>query len=150
MSIWHQTPDIDALNTLNASSINEVLGIRFINVDEGSLSASMPVDQRTHQPYGILHGGASVVLAESVGSAAANECIDPTSQYAVGQEINANHLRSVSSGYVTGTARPIHLGRTSHVWAIEITDDKGRLCCISRLTIAILARPASEHRTSTK
>ncbi len=150
MSIWHQTPDIDDLNTLNAKSINQTLGIRFTNVDEGSLTATMPVDERTHQPYGILHGGASVVLAESVGSAAANACIHPDEQYAVGLDINANHLRSVSSGQVTGTARPVHLGRTTHVWAIEITDDKGRPVCVSRLTMAVLNRQPQDHRNSTR
>lgn len=140
MSIWHRTPDLNALNSANANSINEVLDIRFTNVDESSLSASMPVDKRTHQPYGILHGGASVVLAESVGSAAGNACVDAERQYAVGLDINANHLRSVSQGLVTATARPIHLGRTTHVWTIEITEESGKTVCVSRLTLAILDR----------
>ena len=102
----------------------------------------MPVDRRTVQTMGILHGGASVVLAETIGSLAANLCVDATAQACVGQEINANHLRPVASGRVTGTARPIHLGTRSQVWQIEIRDERERLVCISRLTMAIIQRPA--------
>lgn len=138
MSIWHQAPEIDALNRFSANTLNEVLNIVFTNVDEGSLSARMPVDARTHQPYGILHGGASVVLAETVGSMAAALCLNPDTHRAVGLDINANHLRAVSEGHVTGTARPIHLGRSTHVWNIDITDEQNRPVCISRLTMAIL------------
>lgn len=140
MSIWHKRPDIDALNASSRDNINETLGIRFTNVDESSLSGEMPVDARTHQPFGILHGGASVVLAETLGSMAANYCIDMDKQYAVGLEVNANHLRSVSSGKVCGTARPVHLGRTTQVWTIEICDESGKPSCTSRLTIAVLDR----------
>jgi 1,4-dihydroxy-2-naphthoyl-CoA hydrolase len=98
----------------------------------------MPVDERTRQPFGILHGGASVALAETLGSVAATLAIDGTKQRCVGQEINANHVRAVSSGYVIGTARPVHVGRRSHVWEIRITDESERLVCISRITMYIL------------
>ena len=102
----------------------------------------MPVDHRTRQPFGLLHGGASVALAETLGSVAANYCVDMTRFYCVGQEINANHLRSVRSGRVTGTARPIHLGGRSQVWDIRIEDEAGRLSCVSRLTMSVLEAPA--------
>ena len=102
----------------------------------------MPVDHRTRQPFGLLHGGASVALAETLGSVAANYCVDMTRFYCVGQEINANHLRAVRSGRVTGTARPIHLGGRSQVWDIRIEDEAGRLSCVSRLTMSVLEAPA--------
>lgn len=140
MTIWHHTPNLDALNKSSHNTINEVLGIKVTSCDEGSITATMPVDHRTHQPYGILHGGASVVLAETVGSIASNLCLDGSRQYAVGLDINANHLRPVSSGTVTATARPVHLGRKTHVWSIEIVDDQNRPSCISRLTMAVLDR----------
>lgn len=140
MSIWHQQPDIDALNKISANTINERLDIRFTNVDEGSLTASMPVDTRTHQPFGILHGGASVVLAETVGSMAAYLCLNPDTHMAVGLDVNANHLRSVRAGRVSATARPVHLGRSTHVWAIDITDEHDKAVCVCRLTMAILDR----------
>ncbi len=100
----------------------------------------MPVDARTHQPAGILHGGASVALAESVGSVGANLCVDMKTQVCVGQEINANHLRPIASGLVVATARPYHVGSRSQVWHIEISDEQGKLVCVSRLTMAVLAR----------
>ncbi|WXL27511.1 hotdog fold thioesterase [Ectopseudomonas mendocina] len=138
MSIWHQTPDLETLNRLQKNTIGEQLDIRFEAIDEESLSASMVVDSRTHQPYGVLHGGASVVLAETVGSMASYLCIDPTKFYCVGLEVNANHLRGVRSGRVTAVARPVHLGRTTHVWDIRISDEQGKNSCISRLTTAIV------------
>ncbi len=147
MSIWFRTPDLDTLNDSNKDTINERLGIRFTKVDEGSISATMPVDARTHQPFGILHGGASVVLAETLGSVSANFCLNPETHYAVGLDINANHLRSVSNGLVTGTARPVHLGRSTHVWSIELQDEQGRPTCISRLTMALLERPQQWNPT---
>lgn len=114
------------------------LGIEFIEIGDDFLRARMPVDDRTRQPHGLLHGGASVALAETLGSVAATCVIDPGTQRCVGQEINANHVRGVSSGFVIGTTRPLHIGRRSHVWEIRITDEQERLVCISRITLAIL------------
>jgi uncharacterized protein (TIGR00369 family) len=118
----------------------EHLEIRFTEVGEDFVAATMPVDARTHQPFGLLHGGASAALAETLGSAAANFCCDPTTHYAVGLEINANHLRAVRSGIVTGLGRALHLGRRTQVWEMRITDDAGRLVCVSRLTLAVVER----------
>ncbi|MEZ0609728.1 hotdog fold thioesterase [Fibrella sp. WM1] len=121
------------------TSIVGHLGIEFLEATDTYLTARMPVDERTQQPFGILHGGASVVLAESLGSVASVLRIDTNTHRAVGLEINANHIRSVSSGWVYGKCTPIHLGRTTHVWDIRITDEADRLVCVSRLTIAIIA-----------
>lgn len=131
--------DLNNLGFTQADSMIKHLGIEFIEAGEGYLVARMPVDHRTHQPFGILHGGASVVLAESLGSVASFMLLDdPTKQRAVGLEINANHIRSVREGWVYGRCTPIHTGRTTHVWDIRITDEQDRLVCISRLTIAII------------
>ncbi|CAM3602501.1 hotdog fold thioesterase [Pseudomonas wadenswilerensis] len=138
MSLWHTQPDIDHLNALLKNTIGEVLDIRFEAFSEDSLSASIVVDHRTHQPYGLLHGGASVVLAETVGSMASYLCIDPQKFYCVGLEINANHLRGIRSGRVTATAKPVHIGRSTHVWDIRLSSDEGKASCISRLTIAVI------------
>jgi 1,4-dihydroxy-2-naphthoyl-CoA hydrolase len=138
MSIWRQLPELEALNRLQKNTIGEQLDIRFEAFDEASLSASMVVDTRTHQPYGVLHGGASVVLAETVGSMASYLCLNPSTHYCVGLEVNANHLRGVRSGRVVAVARPVHLGRTTHVWDIRISDENGKNVCISRLTTAIV------------
>jgi 1,4-dihydroxy-2-naphthoyl-CoA hydrolase len=116
------------------------LGIRFTEVGPDYLRASMPVDERTVQIHGVLHGGASVALAETIGSFAANLCLDQSRCTAVGQEINANHLRPVSSGLVIATAKPFHIGSRSHVWHIEIHDERQRLICVSRLTMAVIDR----------
>jgi uncharacterized protein (TIGR00369 family) len=117
------------------------LGIVFTEVGPDYLRATMPVDARTRQPYGLLHGGASVLLAETLGSSAGMLCVDEDS-IVVGIEINANHLRGVRDGLVTGTTRPLHLGRSTQVWEIRIEDDAGRLVCVSRLTLAVVARAA--------
>ena len=138
MSVWLKTPDIDQLNALQKNTIGEVLDIRFEAFDENSLTASMVIDHRTHQPYGLLHGGASVVLAETVGSMASYLCIDPRKFFCVGLEVNANHLRGLRSGRVTAVARPVHIGRTTHVWDIRLTSDEGKASCISRLTMAVV------------
>ncbi|AKS05484.1 hotdog fold thioesterase [Pseudomonas trivialis] len=138
MSLWRTQPDIEQLNAMQKNTIGELLDIRFDSVDDESLTASMVVDHRTHQPYGLLHGGASVVLAETVGSTAAYLCIDPAKFYCVGLEVNANHLRGVRSGRVTAVARAIHIGRTTHVWDIRLTSDDGKASCISRLTMAVV------------
>ena len=138
MSLWRTQPNIEQLNSIQKNTIGELLDIRFERFDDESLTASMVVDPRTHQPFGLLHGGASVVLAESIGSMAAYLCIDPRKFYCVGLEVNANHLRGVRSGRVTAVARAIHIGRTTQVWDIRLTDDEGKASCVSRLTMAVV------------
>ncbi|GLZ89512.1 putative esterase [Metapseudomonas resinovorans] len=138
MGLWRQIPDLAHLNESLANTIGEGLDIRFESFDDESLTASMVVDQRTHQPYGLLHGGASVVLAETLGSTASFLCIDNSRFYCVGLEVNANHLRGLRKGRVTAVARPVHLGRTTHVWDIRLTGEDGKPSCISRLTTAIV------------
>lgn len=128
------------LTELNSPTLGHHLGIEWVEVGTDFLSMKMPVDHRTHQPYGLLHGGASCVLAETVGSLASHFVIDPDKFICVGLEINANHVRAVRSGYVTGTATPLHLGSSTHVWDIKIKDDANKLICVSRLTVAILPK----------
>jgi len=135
---FRQRPDLAALNARNAGNAVGHLGIVLTEQGEDFLRGTMPVDQRTLQPYGLLHGGASVLLAETLGSMAANLCLeDPAQGQAVGLEINANHMRAVTAGVVTGTARPLHVGRSTQVWDIRIEDEQGRLVCVSRLTLAM-------------
>jgi len=129
---------LEALNALSAGTAMEPLGIEFTELGPDFLCATMPVDRRTHQPYGLLHGGASVLLAETLGSTAAMLCV-AEGERCVGIEINANHLRAVRAGVVTGTARPLHVGRQTQVWEIRIEDEAQRLVCVSRLTVAVLA-----------
>ena len=131
---------IEKMNQFSKGTMVENLGIEFLEVREGYLSAKMPVDNRTVQPYGILHGGASVALAETLGSVGAQFMVDQEKYICVGQEINANHIRSAREGYVTGVAQPIHVGRTSQVWEIKITDENDKLVCISRITMAVLEK----------
>ena len=138
MSIWKQTPTIESLEAISRETAVAWLGIEFLEVGEDFLSARVPVDARTCQPYGILHGGVSVVLAETLGSIGAAHCV-PEGYRVVGLEVNANHLKAASSGWVTGTARPFHLGRTTQVWEIRMADEAGALTCVSRLTLAVLA-----------
>lgn len=138
MSLWRTQPNIEQLNAIQKNTIGELLDIRFESFDDESLTASMVVDHRTHQPFGLLHGGASVVLAESIGSMAAYLCIDSSKFYCVGLEVNANHLRGVRSGRVTAVARAIHIGRTTQVWDIRLTGDDGKASCVSRLTMAVV------------
>lgn len=138
--IWFTETSLENIARRAEGTLISHLGITFTEVGEDYLRAVMPVDGRTRQIMGILHGGASVALAESVGSFGASLCVDPDRYYCVGQEINANHLRPVASGTVTATARPYHLGARSHVWHIEIHDERKRLICISRLTMAVLDR----------
>lgn len=128
------------LNDLSANTMVANLGIEFTEVGEDYLSAKMPVDSRTHQPLGLLHGGASVALAETLGSMAAAFCVDLKTQYCVGLDINANHIKGVKSGYVFGTTKPLHIGKKTHVWEIRITTEENELVCISRLTIAVIDR----------
>lgn len=138
MSIWHRQPDLEALHSTRKNTISDLLDIRFESFDDVSITASMPVDARTHQPYGLLHGGASVVLAETLGSMASYHCIDTSKFYCVGLEVNANHLRGLRSGRVTGVCRAVHLGRSTHVWDIRLSGEDGKASCISRLTVAIV------------
>jgi 1,4-dihydroxy-2-naphthoyl-CoA hydrolase len=138
--IWFggHVPAVPPLPT--AGTLSEHLGIEFLEVGPDFLRGRMPVDQRTHQPFGALHGGASVALAETLMSYAANLCLERGRKYGVGLEINANHIRSVREGWVTGTARPVHLGATTHVWQCDICDAHGNTVCTSRMTIAVLNR----------
>ena len=138
MSIWFASPTIEDANQRLRHVLPGHLGIVITEFGDDYIRGNMPVEARTHQPAGILHGGASVVLAETLGSFAANYVVDPAKAYCVGQEINANHIRPVKAGLVIGTARPLHLGARSQVWGIEIRDTQGKLTCVSRLTIAVV------------
>lgn len=141
MPIWTVPATPQQLNERGQGTMLSHLGIEFLEINEDSLKARMPVDKRTIQPAGILHGGASATLAESLGSVAASLCIDRAKKVCVGMEINANHIRPVSSGWVTGVATPVHVGKTTQIWQIRIEDEAGKLVCISRLTLAILDIP---------
>lgn len=143
MAIWFGSPTLKHLQG-NLRHMPAHLGIEFTKLGPDYLAGRMPVDDRTRQPFGILHGGASVALAETLGSYAAGHVVDSSRFRCVGQEINANHVRSVSNGFVYGVARPLHLGKRSHVWEIRITDEQHRLICISRLTMFVLERKPSE------
>ena len=140
MSIWRISATPEQLTERGNNSMPGFLGIRFSEIGPDFLRATMPVEARSHQPFGLLHGGASVALAETAGSVAAMLCVDTEKFMCLGQEINANHLRGKSSGTVTATARPFHLGGRSHVWHIEIRDEEERLVCVSRLTVAVVER----------
>jgi 1,4-dihydroxy-2-naphthoyl-CoA hydrolase len=140
MTIWKSAVDLSRIAQKNAGTAAAHLGIEITAFGDDWLAARMPVDHRTLQPMGILHGGASVLLAETVGSVASSLCIDSETQYCVGLDINANHIRAAKDGYVTAEARPVHLGRSTHVWEIRIFDSARRLTCISRLTMSILPR----------
>jgi len=147
MAIWFGNPTIEATRTHHLGLLASHLGIEFTEFGPDFLRGTMPVEPRTHQPMGYLHGGASLVLAETLGSVAANYVVDPVRQRCLGQEINANHLRPVSDGIVIGTARPFHIGARSQVWSIEIRDPRERLVCVSRLTMAVVDwRPRPEDR----
>ena len=138
--IWRVQATPEQLRARSRNTLAEWLDIRVTEIGPDYLRATMPVNSHTHQPQGILHGGASVALAETVGSLAANLCVDVTKYVCVGQEINANHLRPASSGLVTGTARPYHVGGRSQVWGIEIRDENDKLVCVSRITMAVVER----------
>lgn len=131
---------LDDLVTLGKNTMSEYIGIEFTEIGENYLKGRMPVDQRTNQPYGLLHGGASCVLAETLGSIGSALVIDQSAFICVGLEINANHIRSARNGFVTGTASPLHLGKSTHVWDIKISDEDQKLVCVSRLTVAIIAK----------
>ncbi|NII08056.1 hotdog fold thioesterase [Luteibacter anthropi] len=141
MTIWKQSTDLAHINAWSRGTMMETLDIRFIEVGDDWLRATMPVDHRTKQPFGLLHGGASVVLAETLGSTASLLTLDVEKEVAVGLDINANHIRGVRGGFVTGTAKAAHLGRTTQVWEIRIEDEAGKLVCLSRLTMAVIPSP---------
>jgi len=141
-SIWKQPASVETLTKIHVDTVVSLLGIEFLEVGDDFIRARVPVDSRTRQPVGILHGGVSVVLAETLGSCGA-AFASPAGHRAVGLDINANHLRSVTEGWVTGIARPIHVGRTTHVWKIDLSNEKGQLTCVSRITMAILAPAAA-------
>jgi len=143
---FRNPPSLAELNQFSRTTLVEHIGIVYTAMGEDWLQGTMPVDSRTHQPYGLLHGGASVVLAETLGSMAGNLCVNPDTHMCVGLEINANHLRSVRSGIVTGTARAVHIGRSTHVWQIHIENESGKRVCISRLTLAVVARSHSGEK----
>ena len=138
MPIWKKPIDLNQLNALNENTVSRHLGIEITEVGDDFLRGRVPVDERTRQPFGILHGGVSVVLAETLGSIGAYYAC-PEGHHGVGLDINANHIRAAASGWVTGTARAVHLGRTTQVWQIDMVNDAGELTCVSRITMAILA-----------
>ena len=138
MHIWHQTPNLESVNRSLLNTLGGHLDIKITDAGDDSLTGTMPVDSRTIQPHSILHGGASVALAETLGSIAGNLCLDNQKQYAVGLEINANHIRSIKGGIVTAVARPHHIGGMTQVWEIKISSPENKLICCSRITLAIL------------
>jgi 1,4-dihydroxy-2-naphthoyl-CoA hydrolase len=143
-SIWFSTPNLENMNVMCKNTACEALGIEITEVGPDYIRGTMPADTRTFQPFGLVHGGANVVLAETLGSIGANLLVDNSKFYCVGQEVNANHLRGVRSGKVTGTAKLWHAGKSSQVWNIELHDDSGKLSCISRLTMAVVPVPGSK------
>ena len=138
MGIFNKQVTLDILNKMSKNTMAEQIGILFTAIGEDYLEATMPVDKRTHQPFGLLHGGASVALAETMGSVAAHCCIDNTTQFCVGLDINANHIRGVKEGLVKGVTKPVHIGKKTQVWEIRILNEKEELVCISRITMAVL------------
>lgn len=139
--MWFKEFTVEDLNSRPKNHIGGLLDIKFTEIGEDFIIGTMPVDERTHQPAGILHGGASVVLAETLGSIASYMCIDPEKYVAVGLEVNANHLRPVKSGLVKGICKVIHRGAKTHIWDIKIYDERGKMNCISRLTVAVINKP---------
>jgi uncharacterized protein (TIGR00369 family) len=142
MRIWKQDISLPALTAASANTAVSHLGIEFVEVGDDFLVAQVPVNRQTCQPYGLLHGGVSVVLAETLGSIGAAFCV-PEGTRVVGLDVNANHLRGVSQGWVTATARPVHIGRSTQVWHIDLRDDQDRMVCIARLTMTVLPQTAA-------
>jgi 1,4-dihydroxy-2-naphthoyl-CoA hydrolase len=138
MALFNPNATLDSLNNMSVNTMVTHLGIEFTNIGDDFIEARMPVDHRTHQPMGLLHGGASVVLAETLGSVAATCCIDMSKQYCVGLDINANHIKSVREGFVKGITKPVHIGKKTQVWEIRITNEQQELVCISRITMAVI------------
>ncbi len=143
MSIWYKNITLDDLTSRNKKTMSDFLDIEFIEIGDDYITAKMPVDDRTKQPVGIMHGGASCVLAETVGSIAANFCVDSSTHYCVGLNINTNHIRSIREVYVYGTAKPFHLGRTTQVWGINIVNEKQQMISVNRLTMSVLTRSST-------
>ncbi|SFM44573.1 hotdog fold thioesterase [Marinobacter pelagius] len=141
MAIWTRTPNLEQMMEASRKTAVGHMGIEYLEVGDNYVKGRMPVDERTVQPFGILHGGASVVLAETLGSMAANCCLKDPGTVAVGLEINANHIRPVSKGWVYGTATALHIGSATQVWEIRIENEEGKTTCISRLTMAVTKRP---------
>lgn len=139
--IWYEAVKLSEIRQLVTGNMLEHLGITFTDVGPDYIQATMPVDHRTLQPFGLLHGGATVVLAETLGSVGANLCLDPRTQMCVGLDLSSNHVRQVTEGFVTGTGKPIHLGGTTHVWEIRVADETDRLINTTRLTLLVLDRP---------
>jgi 1,4-dihydroxy-2-naphthoyl-CoA hydrolase len=149
MTIWfNKQLSLEEIKPLGKDTMGEYIGIEWTELGENYIKAKMPVDHRTKQPYGLLHGGASCVLSETIGSVASAMVVDHSKFVCVGLEINANHVRSARSGFVTGIATPLHLGSNTHVWDIKIYDEIQKLVCVSRLTVAIIPRRESFHKTS--
>lgn len=140
MKIWQMDMSLEALANRGKNTMIDHLGIEFIEIGDDYLVARMPVDHRTQQPLGIMHGGASCALAETIGSTAANCCVDISQFYCVGLDINTNHIRSIRSGFVIGTAKPFHLGRSTQVWGIEIMNEQKKMISVNRLTMAVLSK----------
>jgi 1,4-dihydroxy-2-naphthoyl-CoA hydrolase len=138
--IWSTRPTLELLNSFNEGTMAGHLALEFVEVGDDFITARLPVDARTQQPFGLLHGGASATLAETLGSIGGAFCVDIEKKYVVGLEINCNHVRSAREGFVYGTARPIHLGGSTHIWDIRIVDENKKLICVSRLTLAVLER----------
>ncbi|MEI5985550.1 hotdog fold thioesterase [Sphingobacterium sp. PU5-4] len=140
--IWHREYSLEEVNELFAINMTGFLDIKATSISDDEIIAEMPVNEKVKQPYGLLHGGASCVLAESVGSIASNMVVDGNVYAGVGLEINANHIRPVTKGKVTAICKPLHIGKTTHVWDIKINNERGALVCISRLTIAVIKKPS--------
>ena len=140
MAIWNQPLTLEKVQNSRQHTMVDHLGIVFVEIGDDYMVAKMPVDHRTIQPYGIMHGGASCALAETVASVAANFCVDSKTKYCVGLEINTSHVKTVSGGFVKGTAKPFHLGRSTQLWQIEIVDEQGKIVSVSRLRMAVLDR----------
>ena len=143
MAIWFDGFPIEWVNERNRGCLPGLLGIEFVGATEDSVTARMPVDERTRQPAGMIHGGASVALAETLASWAATCVVDRKLKHCVGLEINANHVRALGSGHVVGTARPLHIGRSTQIWEVRIVDEQNRLVCISRVTMAVLDKASA-------
>lgn len=144
MIVWFdKNVSLESLRSLGKGTMTEHLGVEWVELGHDFIKAKMPVDHRTNQPYGLLHGGASCVLAETLGSVASHLIVNSSQFYCVGIEINANHIRSAKSGFVYGVCSPLHIGSSTHVWDIRITNEEGKLICISRLTVAIIKKKDS-------
>lgn len=148
MAIWFKEYTLEELRNLNQNTLTSYIGIQLTEIGPDFLKGTMPVDHRTVQPMGIVHGGASVALAETLGSIAANMVVNTAEKVCVGLEINANHVRSASSGTITGIAQPLHLGSSTQVWTIQMSNDKGQLTCTSRITMAVLQRKGTRKSTN--